>query len=154
MRSCIMPIRSNRAPILDRCRTGTLSTIRRSSRHYRPAALLYRRNDVKEASTLYVFAPTREQLFNQVISPKHAVALRTAAEKGKLVIALPQTRELPWLEKSQIPPEAKLITDPQLPLINSHANEAVSNSGELRRNWEDGIYTINTPRTEAGLVLK
>jgi hypothetical protein len=115
------------------------------------AALLYRRKDVEEASTVYLFAPTREQLFNQVISPKHAVALRTAAEKGKVVIALPQTRELPWLENSQIPPRAKLITDPQLALIDSNANEAVSDSGELRRNWEDGIYTINTPRTQAAM---
>ena len=65
------------------------------------AALLYRRNDIQEASTVYVFSPTREQLFNQVVSPKNAAALRTAAEKGKLMIALPQTRELPWLEKSR-----------------------------------------------------
>ena len=115
------------------------------------AALLYRRNDVQEASSVYVFAPTREQLFNHVISPKNAVALRTAAEKGKLMIALPQTRELPWLEKSQIPAGSKLITDPQLALIGVNAHEALSDTGELRRNWEDGVYTINTPRTQAAM---
>jgi hypothetical protein len=115
------------------------------------AALLYRRNDIQEASTVYVFSPTREQLFNQVVSPKNAAALRTAAEKGKLMIALPQTRELPWLEKSQIPEGSKLITDPQLALISGNANEVVSDTGELRRNWEDGIYTINTPRTQAAM---
>jgi Cellulase (glycosyl hydrolase family 5) len=115
------------------------------------AALLYRRNDVQEASTVYVFAPTRAQLFDQVISPKNAVALRTAAEKGKLMIAFPEITELPWLEKSQIPTGSKLITDPQSSLISLIANEAVSDTGELRRNWEDGIYTINTPRTQAAM---
>jgi hypothetical protein len=71
--------------------------------------------------------------------------------KGKLMIALPQTRELPWLEKSQIPAGSKLITDPQLALIGSNAHEALSDTGELRRNWEDGVYTINTPRTQAAM---
>ena len=115
------------------------------------AALLYRRNDVQEASTVYVFSLTRAQLFDQGVSPKNAVALRTAAEKGKLMIALPQTDELPWLEKSQIPAGSKLITDPQSSLISRSANEAVSDTGELRRNWEDGVYTINTPRTQAAM---
>ena len=63
------------------------------------AALLYRRGDVQEAKTTYVFAPTPDQLFGQLISPKNSIALRTAVEKGKLIIAMPQTRELPWLEK-------------------------------------------------------
>jgi len=27
----------------------------------------------------------------------------------------------------------------------------VSDTGELRRNWEQGIYTINTPRTQAAM---
>lgn len=115
------------------------------------AALLYRRGDVREASTIYAFAPGKEHLFNQSISPRNAVALRTAAEKGKLVIALPQTGELPWLEKSGIPAGAEVITDPKRSLINRDAAEAVSDTGELRRNWEQGIYTINTPRTQAAM---
>ena len=67
------------------------------------AALLYRRGHVQEARTTYVFAPGREQLFNRAISPANSVALRTAAEKGRLVIAMPRTPELPWLEESPLP---------------------------------------------------
>ncbi len=115
------------------------------------AALLYRRNDVKEANTVYVFAPTREQLFNQRISPANSIALRSATEKGKLVVAMPQTRELPWLEKSKVPAAAKVITDPNKSVLDADANEAVSDTGELRRNWDKGIYTINTPRTQAAM---
>jgi hypothetical protein len=115
------------------------------------AALLYRRNDVMEAKTVYVFAPTREQLFNQPISPANSIALRSATEKGKLVIAMPQTRELPWLEKSPVPTATKVITDPNESFIDADANETVSDTGELRRNWDQGIYTINTPRTQAAM---
>ena len=115
------------------------------------AALLYRRGDVQEAKTTYVFAPTPEQLFNQSISPNTSVALRTAVEKGKLVIAMPQTKELPWLEKSQIPSGAQLITDPNQSLIDPDATYAVSDTGELRRDWGQGTYTIDTPRSQAAM---
>jgi hypothetical protein len=115
------------------------------------AALLYRRNDVREAQTVYVFAPTTDQLFNQLISPSNSVALRSAVERSKLVIAMPQTVELPWLEKSTIPVEAKIITDPNRSVIETDASEAASDTGELRHNWEQGIYTIDTPRTQAAV---
>jgi hypothetical protein len=115
------------------------------------AALLYRRHDVEEAQTVYVFAPSRDQLFNQAISPATSVALRTASERGRLMIALPEVDELPWLEKSRIPAGAKLINDPNLLLIDSSAQEAVSDTGQLRRNWEQGTYTIDTPRTQAAM---
>jgi hypothetical protein len=115
------------------------------------AALLYRRGDVQEAKTTYVFAPTPDQLFNQLVSPTSSVALRTAVEKGKLVVAMPYIRELPWLEKSQIPEGAQLITDPSQILINSDAAYAVSDTGQLRRNWEQGTYTIDTPRSQAAM---
>jgi hypothetical protein len=115
------------------------------------AALLYRRNDVKEAKTVYVFAPTQEQLFNEYISPANAVALRSAAEKGKLVLALPQTPELPWLQKSRMPAGAKVITDPKQSVLDAGATEAVSDTGELKRNWEQGVYTINTAKTQAAM---
>jgi hypothetical protein len=115
------------------------------------AALLYRRHDVREALTTYVFAPTPHQLFNQAISPANSVALRSAVDVGKLVIAMPQTRELPWLEKSQVPAGAKVIANPSLSLLADDASEVVSDTGELRRNWQLGIFTINTPRTQAAM---
>jgi hypothetical protein len=115
------------------------------------AALMYRQGHVQESAITYAFAPSKEQLFNQSISPENAIALRTAAEKGMLVISLPQTRELPWLEKSPIPAGAEVIADPKQSLINSDAAEAVSNTGELRRNWDQGIYTIDTLRTQAAM---
>lgn len=115
------------------------------------AALLYRRGDVREATSIYVFAPSKKQLFSRSISPDNAIALRTAAEKGKLVIALPQTLELPWLKTSAIPAGARILADPNKSLINIDAQEAVSDTGELRRNWTQGVYTIDTLRTQAAM---
>lgn len=115
------------------------------------AALLYRQGHVHEATTTYVYQPTKKQLFYQATSPANSVALRTAAEKGKLVIAMPQTEELPWLKASPIPRGAKLIHDPNLSLLDAQATEATSDTGELRRNWQKGVFTIDTPRTQAAM---
>jgi hypothetical protein len=113
------------------------------------AALMYRQGHVREAETVYAFSPSSEQLFNQHISPQNSVALRTAAEKGKLVIDLPRTWELPWLKKNMSPPGATVITDSNHSLVEAGSGEASSDTGELRRNWARGTYTIDTPRTQA-----
>jgi len=113
------------------------------------AALLYRQGHVREAATTFVFSPGKDMLFNRPISAANSVALRTAAERGKLTVAMPRTPELPWLQESVVPPGAKIISDPQRSQIAAGAAEAVSDSGEVRRNWERGIYTIDAPRTQA-----
>ena len=115
------------------------------------AALLYRRGDVREASTTYAFAPTPDQLFDERISPANAVALRTGSERGKLVIALPKTPQLPWLDPSPPPAGATIITDPRQSVLDQTAVGATSDTGELRRDWDHGTYTIDTPRTQAAM---
>lgn len=115
------------------------------------AALLYRQGHVAAAATTYVFAPTPQMLFDQALSPANSVALRTAAERGKLLIAMPPVRELPWLAKSVVPSGARLIRDAQQSLIPPQASGIVSDTGELDRSWSDGTFTVNTPRTQAAM---
>lgn len=115
------------------------------------AALMYRRGDVQEATTTYVFDPGAEVFFNQAMSAANAPALRTAAEKGKLLIAMPETPALPWLERVAPPPGAVVLKDPNPSLLPSGAQEVTSDTGQLTRNWAKGTYTINTPRTQAAL---
>jgi hypothetical protein len=115
------------------------------------AALLFRRQDVRESGTTYIFSPTRQQLFNELISPANSVALRSAAENGKLLIAMPATPELPWLRPTEIPDGAVVLTDPRHSLLDPDASGAVSDTGELSRNWEKGTFTIDTPRTQAAM---
>jgi hypothetical protein len=50
-----------------------------------------------------------------------------------------------------VPAGAKVITDPDLSIIDKDASEALSDTGELRRNWDLGVYTINTLRTQAAM---
>lgn len=113
------------------------------------AALLYRRADVRQATTRYVFAPTPAMLYNQEITPRNSPLLRTAMEKGQLQIALPQTPELPWLQPAAIPADAQVLQDPGQALLAANASEAVTDTGELRRNWRQGIYTIDSALTQA-----
>jgi hypothetical protein len=115
------------------------------------AALLYRQGHVRESHTTYVFAPTKEMLFDRSISPANSVALRTASERGKLEIAMPKVSELPWLDQSVIPPAATVIHDHGHSLIPVNASEIISDTGELTRNWHQQTYTINTPRTQAAM---
>jgi hypothetical protein len=115
------------------------------------AALLYRRGDVQEAKATYVLALKPEQLFDQDISAKSSVAIRTAVKKGKLLVAMPQTKELPWLQESHIQPDANIITDPNRSLLSSDATYAVSDTGELHHDWGQGTYTIDTPRSQVAM---
>lgn len=115
------------------------------------AALLYRRGHVSEATTRYVFAPSKDLLFDHAISAATSVALRTAAERGKLAVAMPRVPELPWLSKSAIPAGAQVLSDPLKSSIPMNASEIVSDSGELTRNWDRGTFTIDTPRTQSAM---
>lgn len=115
------------------------------------AALLYRQGHVNLASTIYALAPDREQLFYQSNSSETSIAVRTASEAGKLVVVMPEIVELPWLKKGQIPVGAKVIRNLNQSVIAKNATEVLSDTEEIRRNWSSGIYTINTPRTQAAM---
>jgi hypothetical protein len=43
------------------------------------------------------------------------------------------------------------LTDPNESLIDAKATYSVSDTGELRRSWTEGIYAIDTPRTQAAM---
>lgn len=115
------------------------------------AALLYREQHVHEATTRYVFAPNKEMLFDRSISATDSIALRTAAGRGRLSIALPRVAELPWLTESITPPGATVIRDPHQSLLAPGAAVLTSDSGELKRYWDPGFFTIDTPRTQAAM---
>lgn len=115
------------------------------------AALLYRQGHVKEADTTYTLAPDRQQLLYQSNSPDNSIAARTASEKGKLVVVMPKIPGLPWLKNGLTPQGAKVIHNLKQSMIAENATEVLSDTGEIRRNWVKGIYTISTPRTQAAM---
>ncbi|MDP3088419.1 MAG: hypothetical protein Q8M99_09585 [Methylotenera sp.] len=113
------------------------------------SALMYRQGHISESKSLYVFSPSKDDLFNENINANSSAAIRTASELGKVQIAMPAVPELPWLKTSVIPSQAKLIKDYKTSLIGQNVGEATSDSGELTRNWDKGFYQINTPKTQA-----
>jgi len=115
------------------------------------AALLYRERHVDEAKTTYVLDLDADTFFGRGVSPSTSVALRTAMERGKVLVAMPRVKELPWLQRHALPAGATVMTDPARSMLPLDASQATSDSGQLTRNWNDGLFTINTPRTRAAL---
>lgn len=114
------------------------------------AALLYRRGDVKEAARTYIFTP-EQQLFSKSLSPANSVALRTAAVRGKLSIAIPSVAALPWLHPTINTPGSHVIEDANHSELPQGATGAASDSGELSRDWRRGVFKVNTPMTQAAM---
>lgn len=108
------------------------------------AALLYRRQDVKQAEKTVIFAPGTALLFKN-ISPANSPALRTIAERHRLVIGLPKTPYLPWIQGVH----EDTVSDPSQPTDGIGEDSITSDTGELVRNWSQGVFTINSPRTQA-----
>lgn len=113
------------------------------------AALLYRQGHVAEATTTYVFAAGEQHLFAKSISPGNSVALRTAVERGKLLIAMPRVTQLPWLNETPVPLGAIILENPAKSEIPATADQITSTTGELTRNWRKGVFTLSTPQTQA-----
>ena len=115
------------------------------------AALLFRRGDVREATKTYVLDPGADALFQKAMSPTTSLAIRMATERSKLEIAMPEVSGLPWLEKSKIPQGAIVLNDASLWPERTPDKLVQSDTGELTRDSDKGIYTIDTPRTQAAM---
>ncbi len=112
------------------------------------AALIFRRGLVAPARTHYLWAPSADALYNEAASPPLTAALRTAGELGRLSVALPATPALPWLRASP-----RLVGDKVLSsaasLLPANANQVVSDTGQLSRNWQNGTAMIKAPQAQA-----
>lgn len=113
------------------------------------AAIMYRQGYLQEAKKTYAFAPSAEELMNTEINPNTAKVLRTVPEKSKLVIKLPEIESLPWLKPTPIPEDAEIITSSDFSPLHDEDHAATSDTGELYRNWQEGIYTINSAKSKA-----
>ena len=81
--------------------------------------------------------------------PDTSATIRTLAEQSKLTIGMPEVPQLPWLEPSRPSPDVTIVTDPDRDFIPPGQSFVKSDTGELTRDWELGIQTIDTPRTQA-----
>ncbi len=114
------------------------------------AALIYRQQHVSEAVSTFLLSPDKEDVFYKRLSPETSVAIRTAAEQGKLLLRLPKAKELPWFNPDQTVPNNSIVfPDSGRAFLGDDDISVTSDTGELTRNWLDGMYTINTSHSQA-----
>ncbi len=112
------------------------------------AALAFRRGDIQPAKEQYCLVLNDRQLFHEPLGARSSAAIRTLAERSRLTVALPDAPQLDWDAATPVGKYIRRITDPNRDFLAADAEEVVSDTGELRRNWMKGVHTIDTPRTQ------
>jgi hypothetical protein len=114
------------------------------------AAVMFRRQDVHQARRTYRFAPSREALYYGRLSPASSRTLRTLVEQSRLVVALPDLPELTWDTAAPAgSPGDIVVTDVNRDFIPAGESKVRSDTGEVERDWNLGMQTIDTPRSQA-----
>jgi hypothetical protein len=113
------------------------------------AALLYRAGHVRPARTTYCLQLDQHQLFDTRLDADTSAALRTLMEQSRVTIGLPAVPALPWLRPTSPGAGVRVVTNPDQDFVPAGQNSIESDTGELRRNWAEGIQTINTPKSQA-----
>ena len=108
-----------------------------------------RQGHVSPAKKTYCLMLDPAHLFDRDLTPDTSATIRTLAEQSKLTIGMPEVHELPWLKPSQPSTDVIVVTDPDHDFIPPGQSFVRSDTGELTRDWEQGIQTIDTPRTQA-----
>ena len=113
------------------------------------AALLYRQNHVSASQQNYELKLGREDFFYKRQDPATSKTIRTLLETSRFTVTVPDTKELPWLKAAkQTSGKAAIVSDANKDYIPEGQNFVQSDTGELKRDWEKGIQSINTPRSQ------
>ena len=117
------------------------------------AALLYRQNHVAQAKDSYSLTLDREQFYFNPYNPTTSKTIRTLLETSRLTVAMPTTKELPWLQENirnagQDSRHLITVTDANRDFIPTGQNFVASDTGELLRDWNKGLHTINTAKSQ------
>jgi len=114
------------------------------------AAIAFRRGHISPARTSYCLKLSPKQLFETMLSPgQNTATIRSLIEQSRLTIGMPAVKQLPWLKPSETSGDVTVVSDPDHDHIPAGANVVRSDTGELARNWAQGVQTIDTPRTQA-----
>ena len=112
-------------------------------------ALAFRQGHVQPAKETFQLQLDRANTYERSLSADTSATIRTLSEQSRIVIGLPDTPELQWDRETPLEPGAKRITDPDQDLLEAGAQQVVSDTGEIQRDWVLGVQTINTPLTQA-----
>lgn len=112
------------------------------------AALLYRQNHVSPAKQDYELKLSKEDFFYKRQDPRTSSTIRSLLETSRFTVTMPDTKELPWLKNKQATVKTSIVNDANKDFIPEGQNFVQSDTGELKRDWEKGIHTINTPKSQ------
>lgn len=116
------------------------------------AALLYRQQHLDVAKNHYRLQLTPEVFFGQQITPDNSATIRTLLEQSKLSIDVSQLEQLPWLDPQAPLTSGKaaptIITDPNRDYIPADQQFVTADTGQINRNWETGVLTIDSPQSQ------
>jgi len=113
------------------------------------AALAFRQGHVAPARRTYCLRLTKEQVFGGGLDAETCTAARTLLEQSRFTVGLPAVPELDWLHPTPADPNAVDIANPLQSFLAPDATFVESDTGEIRREWEAGIQTVNTPKSQA-----
>ena len=112
------------------------------------AALLYRQGHVAPAKINYELKLSADDFFYKKQDPTTSKAIRTLLETSRFTVTVPETKELPWVKGSKSASKTMTVSDANKDFIPEGQNFVQSDTGELRRDWEKGIHTINTAKSQ------
>jgi Cellulase (glycosyl hydrolase family 5) len=113
------------------------------------AALLYRQNHVSVAKQSYELKLGRNDFFFKNNDATTSKTIRTLLETSRLTIGMPDAPELPWLKNNVVASSSAIpVADPDKDFIPAGQNYVESDTNELKRDWELGIHTINTEKSQ------
>ncbi len=111
------------------------------------AAVAYREGHIARARTTYRIDLTPEALFHHHVDASSALALRTLAEQSRIVLALPDAPELDW-DRVRDLPDASTVGDLDRDYLGPDARSVRSDTAEIERRFAEGIFVIDTPRSQ------
>lgn len=121
------------------------------------SALLYRQGHVTEAKHTYHVRLSKSDFFGSPVTPVTSATLRTLVEQSKVTIDLPYSATLPWLKQHEMAMDTSysrqsnshhIVRNSNIDFIPNGQNSVVSDTGEITRDWEKGIHTINTEQSQ------
>lgn len=111
---------------------------------FQAAALMFRQGHVSKANNTYAIPVN----FDTGTSPANSVAIRTLAEKSRLVLDIEPHPDLPWFTPAPLGDDVIKITDLNEDFAESDSVIA-SDNGQIMRNYREGFFIIDTPNTKA-----
>ena len=112
------------------------------------AAVMFRQGHVRPAQQHVVLMLDQENLYGASRGPGNTPALRTAVERHRVTISLPDIEALEWDEATRVPEDAEPVRDLERNFIEGSA-QVVSDTGQLTRNWQVGYQLIDSPKSQA-----